>query len=87
MKDVKNHVRQHYIPQFILRNFAFDGTRVHFFDVKEDCWNIQYVANTFMENYMYSEGCGNGTSLEVENSLTKFETEIASIFKKLNCEQ
>ncbi|MCH5151744.1 MAG: DUF4238 domain-containing protein [Clostridiales bacterium] len=79
----RSHVRQHYIPQFILKNFCYDQNkeRVYFFEAGEEEYSTSYVSNVFMERYLYSNAENN---LEIEESLAKFETDIAPIFKKLN---
>lgn len=79
----KSHVRQHYIPQFILKNFCYDQNKekVYFFEAGEDEYSSLYVANVFMEKYLYSNA---ENDLEIEESLAKFEADVAPIFKKLS---
>lgn len=79
----KSHVRQHYIPQFILKNFCYDTNKekVFFFEAGEDEYSSLYVSNVFMEKYLYSKA---EDKLDIEESLAKFEADVAPIFKKLN---
>lgn len=79
----KSHVRQHYIPQFILKNFCYDTNKekVFFFEAGEDEYSSLYVSNVFMEKYLYSNA---EDKLGIEESLAKFEADVAPIFKKLN---
>ena len=79
----KFHVRQHYIPQFILKNFCYDlhKSKVYFFEAGEDEYSSLYVSNVFMEKHLYSKA---ENQLDIEESLAKFETEVAPIFKKLS---
>ena len=79
----KSHVRQHYIPQFILKNFCYDpnNEKVYFFEAGEDAYFTPFVSNVFMEEYLYSK---EENSLEIEKSLARFEADVAPIFKKLN---
>ncbi|MCM1368659.1 MAG: DUF4238 domain-containing protein [Roseburia sp.] len=81
---MKSHVRQHYIPQFILKNFYCDAQRstVNFYDIETEKIDMQFVANTFKEDYLYS----NAGDLIVENSLSRFELEVAPLFKRLSVE-
>lgn len=82
MNGQKNsHVRQHYIPQFILKNFCYDDNKekLLYFRAGEDEYTSEWVSNVFMERYLYSQE----TSLEIEESLSKFEAEIAPVFKKI----
>lgn len=79
----KSHVRQHYIPQFILKNFCYDTNKekVFFFEAGEDEYSSLYVSNIFMEKYLYSKA---EDKIAIEESLAKFEADVAPIFKKLN---
>lgn len=85
VKFQKSHVRQHYIPQFILKNFCYDTNKekVFFFETGEDEYSTLYVSNVFMEKYLYSKV---EDELGIEESLAKFEADVAPIFKKLNNE-
>ncbi len=79
----KSHVRQHYIPQFILKNFCYDQNKdkVYFFETGEDEYSSMYASNVFMEKHLYSAP---DNQLEIEESLAKFEADIAPIFKKFS---
>ena len=81
-KSQRSHVRQHYIPQFILKNFCYDQNKekVYFFEAGGDEYFSTYVSNVFMERYLYSK---DENELEIENSLARFERDVAPIFKKL----
>ncbi|MCH5152288.1 MAG: DUF4238 domain-containing protein, partial [Clostridiales bacterium] len=72
----KSHVRQHYIPQFILRNFCYDSnkSKVYFFAAGEDEYSSMFVSNVFMEKHLYSKA---ENQLEIEESLAKFEADVA----------
>ena len=78
----KSHVRQHYIPQFILKNFCYDQnkSKVYFFENGESEYSSLYVSDVFMEKYFYSK---EENSLKTEESLARFEADVAPIFKKL----
>ncbi len=82
-KSQKSHVRQHYIPQFILKNFSYDKDKVFFFEKGEDEYSTIFVSDIFMEKYLYSKEEG---QLEIEESLARFEADVAPIFKKINTE-
>ncbi len=81
IKSQNYHVRQHYIPQFILKNFCDDQNkkRLFFFEVGKQEYSSKFVSDIFMEKYFYSTA---ENSVEIEDSLAKFEAEIAPIFKK-----
>lgn len=74
-------VRQHYIPQFILRNFCHDEQKkkVYFFNAADRGFSVQNVSDVFMEKYLYADG---DDPTETEKCLAKFESEIAEILKK-----
>ena len=79
----KSYVRQHYIPQFILKNFCYDQSKekVFFFKVGENECSSELVSNVFMEKHLYSTA---ENSVEIEESLARFEAYIAPIFKKFS---
>ena len=81
IESQKSHVRQHFIPQFILKNFCYDQSKnkVFFFQVGEDEYSSEYVSNVFMEKRLYSTA---ENPVEIEESLARFEADIAPIFKK-----
>ena len=82
MTEAQNfHVRQHYIPQFILKNFCHDPSRkkVFFFEVGKHEYSSEFVSNIFMEKRLYATA---ESQIEIEESLAKFEADIAPIFKK-----
>ena len=75
MADAKKH---HYIPQFLLRNFAFDRRRrLYVFDKRTDRVFVASVADAAAENRLY-EFSIDGTVGTIEPSLAEFESEAAS---------
>ncbi len=76
-------MRQHYIPQFILRNFCHDSGRkeVYFFKTGEQEYTSEYVSDVFMEEYLYATA---EDPVETEKALARFEMEMAPIFKKFS---
>lgn len=79
----KYHVRQHYIPQFILKNFCYDQSKekVFFFKAGENEYSTEFVSNVFMEKNLYTTA---ENSVEIEESLAMFEKDVAPIFKKFS---
>lgn len=77
-----SHVRQHYIPKFILKNFCYDRSKekVYFFGVGEEGDSSEFVSNVFMEKHLYAQAEDHAG---IEDSLAKFEADIAPVFKKL----
>ena len=74
-------MKQHYIPQFILRNFADENNKVRFSSNDDKKSRIAKVENVFQEWNMYvDENLEN--DLEIENSLSQFESDIAPLIHR-----
>jgi hypothetical protein len=79
----KDHVRQHYIPQFILKRFCYDGKNtLWFYDVKSKSISTADKSNVFMERNLYRDITNNKDELEIEKEFSKFEREISDILNK-----
>jgi Protein of unknown function (DUF4238) len=80
MADAKRH---HYVPQFLLRNFAAsNGSQIHAFDKtngKSYCTNI---ANVAAENRLY-EFEFEGMIATAEPSLADFESKVSPVVRKV----
>ena len=69
MADAKKH---HYIPQFLLRNFAFDRRRrLYVFGKRTDRVFVASVADVAAENRLY-EFSIDGPTITLEPSLAEF---------------
>ena len=77
-------IRHHYIPQFILRNFLGDNGLFFYWDNENKYLSKRNTKSVFMNNSMYrSEEINPENPVEVENNLSKFEQEMAPLFKRL----
>ena len=80
----KEPIRHHYIPQFILRNFACDVDRnlVYFCD-KESCKISKCdTRELFMERNLYRDEINNTDKpVQIEHDLAAYEGEIAKLIK------
>lgn len=48
-------IRQHYIPQFILRNFCFDDSNsLFFYSLKDKTVSVKNTRDVFMEKQLYN---------------------------------
>ena len=73
-------VRQHYIPQFILRNFCFKNNFVKYFDIEENTVKTMNIKDIFMEKQLYDDNINNyNFPQQIEKDLSIFENEIALI--------
>lgn len=81
---LKEPIRHHYIPQFILRNFACDDDRnlVYFCD-KESCKISKCdTRELFMERNLYRDEINNTDEpVQIEHDLAAYEGEIAKLIK------
>lgn len=76
-------IRQHYIPQFILRNFSSDNKTVKYFDIVENKHKIVEIRNVFMEKHLYDDEINyEYCPQKIENNLSKYESEVAPIIKR-----
>ena len=77
-------IRHHYIPQFILRNFLGEDGLLYYWDNESKFLAKRNTKGVFMNNSMYrSEDINYDNPVEIESNLSKFEQEIAPIFKRL----
>ena len=77
-------IKHHYIPQFILRNFLGDDGLLYYWDNENKYLSKRNTKSVFMNRSMYkSEELNSENPVEIENNLSKFEQEIAPIFKRL----
>ena len=56
----KEPIRHHYIPQFILRNFAFDDSgKILYYDKKQNTVSVVDSRDIFMEKNLYRDEINN----------------------------
>jgi hypothetical protein len=78
---------QHYVPQFVLRNFS-NGKRpqVFVFDKKREVVFKTNIRNVASESGFYDFEI-NGTNLTIEPSLSHLESDVSHILKKIVIEE
>jgi len=75
--------KHHYVPQFLLRNFArVGGTRLYVFDKQNDRVFPASVADVAAENRLYEFSLGNVTAT-IESSLADFESKVAGVLREV----
>ena len=80
----KEPIRHHYIPQFILRNFACDGDRkvACYYDKESQSVSKCEIREVFMERNFYRDeiNCKN-KPVQIEYDLSVYEREVAELIK------
>lgn len=78
---IKEPIRHHYIPQFILRNFCFnDNNDLYYYDKESQETTIRNTRDVFMEKNLYRDEINHSDNpTKVEKDLAKFENEISQI--------
>ena len=80
----KEPIRHHYIPQFILRNFACDNdkTLAYYYDKESQSVSVREIREVFMERNLYRDEINNKSNpVQIENDLAIYEREIAELIK------
>lgn len=80
---MKEPIRHHYIPQFILRNFCFDDNKhLNYYDICKNEVSIKETTEVFMERNLYRDEVNyEDNPVQLENDLAKYEMEMSRIFK------
>jgi Protein of unknown function (DUF4238) len=73
---------QHYVPQFLLKNFSYDAKFVHVFDKHEPRQFKANIRNVASENYFYELSIDDSI-ISLENYVTEIEDATAPLFKTI----
>ena len=85
---MKEPIRHHYIPQFILRNFANDEGKVNYYDKKTKIATVVDTRDVFMSKNLYRDEVNHSNNpTKIEKDLSKFENEISKILKHFQAER
>ena len=78
---IKEPIRHHYIPQFILRNFCFnDNNDLYYYDKESQKTTVRNTRDVFMEKNLYRDEINHSDNpTKVEKDLARFENEISQI--------
>ena len=80
---IKEPMRHHYIPQFILRNFASGDGTVNYYDKKTKKISNVKTRDVFMSRNLYRDEINNDTDpVKIEKDLAGFESEVSHILRK-----
>lgn len=84
-------IRHHYIPQFILRSFSFDGSgNVYYYDKSKSLVSVEETRNVFMSKHLYRDEINSPDSpTRLEHNLAVYENEVSKIIKNkfLKCNE
>lgn len=80
----KEPIKHHYIPQFILRNFCYDGeNRLYFFNKKTSEICERKTSEIFMVRNLYRDNINNPDEpMKIEKDMARFESEVSRIIKE-----
>ena len=80
---MNNHVKQHYIPQFIIKNFCKTDKKTYYFDVSNKSITQKFPNEIFEEKYLYEYSQDKKENInKIELDLAKFETEVGNVIKQ-----
>ena len=80
----KEPIRHHYIPQFILRNFACDNDKklAYYYDKESQSTSQREICEVFMERNLYRDEINYAdVPVQIEYDLSKYEREVAELIK------
>ena len=80
----KEPIRHHYIPQFILRNFACDNDRnfACYYDKESQSVSEREIREVFMERNFYRDEINcKDKPVQIEHDLSVYEREVAELIK------
>ena len=82
---VNEPIRHHYIPQFILRNFSYDSfNHLNYYDVTTKTIINADTKQVFMHKNLYRDEINYpNIPTNIETDLSKFESEVSKIIKKM----
>lgn len=81
-----NTKKQHYIPQFYLKNFSHDQNHIHVYDKKigeKGEFRYQTTTDIAHENHFYTYRTKKGTNENLEDFFCQFEGDAAAIIEKV----
>lgn len=76
-------IRHHYIPQFILKNFCFEGKRLYYYDKQTGCISVKETRDAFMVRNLYRDEINcDADPVKIEKNLAKYEQEVSQIINE-----
>ena len=79
---MNDHIKQHYIPQFIIKNFCKTDKKTYYFDVSNKSITQKFPNDIFEEKYLYEYSQDKKESInKIELDLAKFEADASYALK------
>lgn len=79
---MNDHIKQHYIPQFIIKNFCKTDKKTYYFDVSNKSITQKFSNEIFEEKYLYEYSQDKKENLnKIELDLAKFEGDASNAIK------
>ena len=79
---MNNHVKQHYIPQFIIKNFCKTDKKTYYYSVPNKCITQKFSNDIFEEEYLYEYKQDRKADVnKIELDLARFETDASNAIK------
>lgn len=73
---MNDHVKQHYIPQFIIKNFCKTDKKTYYYNSTNKTITQKFPNEIFEEKHLYEYSQGKKVSInKIELELAKFETD------------
>ncbi len=77
-----DHVKQHYIPQFIIKNFCKTDKKTYYYNIFDKSITQKYPNEIFEEKYLYEYSQDKNENInKIELDLAKFEREASNAIK------
>lgn len=80
---MNDHVKQYYIPQFIIKNFCKSDEKTYYYSISNKNVTQKLPKEIFEENYLYEYSQDKKENInKIELDLAKFETEVGNVIKQ-----
>lgn len=77
---MNEHIKQHYIPQFIIKNFCKTDKKTYYYNISDKSITQKFPSEIFEENYLYEYSQDKKENLnKIELDLARFESDVANI--------
>lgn len=79
---MNDHIKQHYIPQFIIKNFCKTDKKTYYYNLLDKRITQKYPNEIFEEKYLYEYSQDKKENInKIELDLARFESEVSNSIK------
>lgn len=79
---MNDHVKQHYIPQFIIKNFCKSDEKTYYYNISNKNITQKFPKEIFEEDYLYEYSQDKKENInKIELDLSKFESDASNAIK------